>query len=406
MEPKTYQKSTLEGKLKTGAAKIKITPRINKDTKIPIAGYGAQFKDKVAEGVHDDVYTRAIILDNGYKKIGIVNADIVISTRAIKQAVKKRVKEANLDGLLIVATHNHSGPGGYVDNYLAEIVCIGHYQPQQFNNLVNKMAQAILEADKDLELSKIGTGSGNVYNLSKSRRDIKTPIDPEVGVIKIEDINGNPKSYIVNFAAHPTTLGGENRMISGDFPGYMAKYLEEKEGVVAIFLNGALGDLRSTSSFPYKTKFERAEKIGQALADKVLEVAKGIETTEDVRLNSLVRVFDLPPIKLHKSFKLFTFLIKKYLPRDASIQVVEINDTLLVGTPADLGVEVGLEIKEKSKYKHTFAISQANDYMGYVLPEKRYKEGGYEIRMHFHGPKVANLFVKKISEMINYLKND
>lgn len=405
LEPKTYQRSSLEGKLRTGVAKIKITPNV-KENKIPIAGFGAQFIDKVAEGVYDDVYTRAIILDNGYKKIGIVNADVVIMTRAIKQAVEEKVKEAGLDGLMVVATHNHSGPGGYVDNYLAEVVCLGHYQPQQFNNLVNKMAQAILEADKDLELSKIGTSKGYINNISRSRRDTLTHIDPEVGVIKVDDIKGNSKAYIVNFAAHPTSLGAKNRMISGDFPGYMAKYIEEKEGVVTIFLNGALADITATCPYPYKNKLEKAQKIGKALADKVLETAKYIETKENVRLNSLVAVFDLPKIKPSKSYRPFTFLIRNYLPTDTSIQVIELNDTLLVGTPCDLGVEVGLEIKEKSKYKYTFVISQANDYMGYVLPEKRYKEGGYEIKMHFHGPKVANLFVKKIQEVIKYLKND
>lgn len=406
LKPKTYQKCDLEGRLKTGVARIKITPKVNKDTKVPIGGYGPHFKDRVAEGVHDDVYTRAIILDNGYKKIGIVNADVVIVTRAVKQAVEEKVRKANLDELLIVATHNHSGPGGYVDNYLAEVVCLGHYQPELFHNLVDKMSQALLEANKDLEFSKIGTGIGYVDNLSKSRRDIKTPVDPEVGVIKVDNMSGSPKAYVINFAAHPTTLGSDNRLVSGDFPGYVARYLEEKENVVAIFVNGALGDLKCSSTLPYKDKFDKVEKIGKSLADKVLEISKDIETTEYTRLNSLVAVFDLPPVKLYKSLGLFTFLVRKYLPKDASIQGVEINDTLLVGTPCDLGVEVGLEIKERSKYKHTFVISQANDYMGYVLPEKRYKEGGYEARMHFHGPKVAELFVKKTLEMIDYLKND
>ena len=404
LEPKTYQKCTLEEKLRTGVAKIKITPKIDEENKVPIAGYGAHFTDKLAEGVHDDVYTRALILDNGYKKIGVVNADIVIITRDLKIAVEKKVKEADLDELLIVATHNHSGPGGYVDNLFAEIVCTGHYQPKLFDNLVDKMSKAILEADKNLELSKIGTGSGYIDNISKSRREVKTPIDPEVGVIKVDDIEGNPKAYIVNFAAHPTTFKKDNRLISADFPGYMAKYLEENEGVVAIFTNGAMGDIRSTSPLPYKDLFEKAQNIGKALADKVLEISKEIETTENVRLNSIVTVFDLPKVKLYKNYNLAKIFVGNYLPKDTSLQVVEINDTMLVGTPCDLGVEVGLEIKKKSGYEHTFAISQANDYMGYVIPEKRYEEGGYEAKMHFHGPKVAELFIRKTLELIKYLK--
>lgn len=405
LKPQTYQKSTLEGRLKTGIAKNKIISEVNKDSKIPIAGYGPQFKDKVAEGIHDDVYTRAVILDNGYKKIGIVNADVVIITRDLKQAVEEKVREAKLDGLLIVATHNHSGPGGYVDNYLAEIVCTGHYNPELFNNLVDKISKTIIEADKDLEFSKIGSGKGYVHNLSRSRRDVETKVDREVGVIKVDKLDGKPKSYMVNFAAHPTSLGSKNRQISADFPGYMAKYLEE-DGVVAIFTNGALGDVTAKSPSAYKDKFEKVEKIGRALADKVLEISKNIETRENVRLNSLTAAYDLPEPKLCNPFSFFTFLVKKYLPRDASLQVVEINNILLVGTPCDLCSEVGLEIKEKSKYWHTFVISQANDYFGYVIHKNRYEEGGYEARMHFHGPRVAELLVKNVLEMIEHLKKD
>jgi len=176
-EPKAcYEKTEREGKLKAGVAKNKIISEITKHSKIPMAGYGHNFKDKIAEGIHDDVYTRAVILDNGYKKIGIINADIVIATRDLKKAVEEKVKGVNLDSLMIIATHTHSGPGGYVDNSLAEIVCTGHYNPELFNNLVDKISKTVLEADKDLEFSKIGSGSGypdHDKKFSRSRREKK-----------------------------------------------------------------------------------------------------------------------------------------------------------------------------------------------------------------------------------------
>lgn len=407
-EPKiTYEKTVQEGKLRAGVAKTKIISKANKSLKIPMAGYGPNFKDKVAEGIHDDVYTRAVILDNGYKRTGIVNADVVIMTRDVKKAVEEKVKDANLDSLMIVATHTHSGPGGYVDNYLAEVVCTGDYQKELFNNLVDKISKTIIEANNDLELSKIGSGSGHVGfdKFSRSRRERETHVDEELGVIKIEKADGKAKAYILNFAAHPTSLGKNNRMISADFPGYIAEYLEE-DGVIAVFTNGALADVTAKSPLPYKDKFEKAKIIGKGLADKVLEISKKIETKEYVRLNSLETTFDLPPAKLYKKFNIFSFLVKKYLPKDAMLQAVEINDTVILGTPCDLGSEVGLEIKDRSKHKHTFVISQANDYFGYVMLERRYEEGGYEARMHFHGPKIAELLIGKASEMINYLKKD
>jgi len=232
----------------------------------------------------------------------------------------------------------------------------------------------------------------------------KTNVDEEIGVIKIDKADGQTKAYIVNFAAHPTSLGSKNRQISADYPGYMAEYLEE-DGVIAIFTNGALADVTAKSPSPCKDKFEKAKNVGEGLAEKVLEISKKIETKEEVRLNAVTAAFDLPPVKLYKKFNIFGFLVKNYLPSDAILQLIEINDALIIGAPCDLGSEAGLEIKNKSSYKHTFVVSQANDYFGYVMLERRYEEGGYEPKMHFHGPKVAEILINKASEMINYLKN-
>jgi hypothetical protein len=56
------------GELRCGWSKIKITPSI----RVPLAGYWA-WGGEQNEGVHDDLYARTIILDNGYQRIIIVS---------------------------------------------------------------------------------------------------------------------------------------------------------------------------------------------------------------------------------------------------------------------------------------------------------------------------------------------
>ena len=59
------------------------------------------------------------------------------------------------------------------------------------------------------------------------------------------------------------------------------------------------------------------------------------------------------------------------------------EDTLLLTCPCDLAVEIGLELKRKGKGHPFFLVTQANDHIGYALPEKEYRQGGYEARMSF-----------------------
>ena len=70
------------------------------------------------------------------------------------------------------------------------------------------------------------------------------PVDPIVGVIRIEDLSGRPRSLAVQYACHPVTLMGVG-IVSRDFPGAMVDHIEAELGAdcMAMFLQGASGDL-------------------------------------------------------------------------------------------------------------------------------------------------------------------
>lgn len=60
------------------------------------------------------------------------------------------------------------------------------------------------------------------------------------------------------------------------------------------------------------------------------------------------------------------------------LQVISFGDCALVGIPAELFVEFGLDIKRKSIYKHTFIVELANDWVGYVPTKQAFRYGGYQ----------------------------
>jgi hypothetical protein len=57
---------------------------------------------------------------------------------------------------------------------------------------------------------------------------------------------------------------------------------------------------------------------------------------------------------------------------------MRIGDLGIAAIPCEVFVEIGLEIKAKSPFKPTFAISLANGYNGYLPTPEHHKLGGYE----------------------------
>ena len=65
-----------------------------------------------------------------------------------------------------------------------------------------------------------------------------------------------------------------------------------------------------------------------------------------------------------------------------SIQVLRIGNISFVGIPAEVFTEIGLEIKKKSPFPHTFIVELANGCFGYLPTKEAFKKGGYETKLN------------------------
>ncbi len=287
-------------------------------------------------------------------------------------------------------------------------MAIGPYDEGIFRNLVEKASRAITKALENLRPAVIGWNGGSAPDLCVSRRPQGGSVDPEIGVINIEGEEGTPIALLVNFAAHPTILGPKNMLISGDFPGFLARYLEKRGGVV-LFANGASANVapRVTAE---ENGFDQAKALGESLGQRVLQVLEGIETRGRVRIESVEREIllplrpDLRPIlQLPILTSCLNLVADIWLPEKTQLGVIAIDDLLLIGVPCDLGAEVGLEIKESVSPRWGLIISQANDYIGYVITRDEYQEGGYEAKMSFFGPGLADLIKGEVLKMTGEL---
>src|SRR3954469_25059260 len=94
------------GDLRVGAAAVVITPEAG----TPMAGY---YSARAAEGVHDDLYAKAIVLEQDGSKAALVACDLISMPRGVVERAREQIEgDMGIPGarVMISATHSHAGP--------------------------------------------------------------------------------------------------------------------------------------------------------------------------------------------------------------------------------------------------------------------------------------------------------
>ena len=435
------------GFLMAGCSKVKITPPLG----TPLGG---NVRDKGSQGIHDDIYAKALVLNDGKKEIAFVSCALIAVTKVmvenIRQIVEKRCTIPQ-ENILVCAFHTHSGP--------ATGPIFSEVNESYLNSLPEKIASSICQAKENLKKVRIRFASGEEKALPHNRRmkmkngtlrmnweDLPLdeidkpagPVDPEVGVIIIEELNGKMMAILINYTCHPAILAGDNFLISEDYPGYSMRLLEKEMGALCLFTNGATGNINHINIFDPQQRrgFYEAERLGTILGKKVLSIIPltkpiSVEELKIIREEIELPLRRIPDSEIEKARKLVQgrkiekislidglseevyaeqiLTLGKISEKNLSseIQVVSLGDIGLVSIPGELFVEYGLEIKKKSPFSHTFIIGYANDYVGYIPTSKAFKEGGYEVRTGAASkldPKTGGIISKRVLEMLDKLK--
>ncbi len=397
--------------LKVGASKVDITPPIG----IPMGGYAA--RPDVAKGIHDRLHARSVVIE-GEEIVSIVSLELLHIKESVANEAKKLIrKELGIpkDNILIAAIHTHSGPSPAEHYGMAR---------EYYELLPYYIFTAVKNAYENMQNARIGYGKGELNGWTVNRRKpMKGSLDNEVIVVRMEDLKENLIAAIVNFTCHAVVLGHNNLLISADYPGFTSSAIEAIENGVALFLNGACGDInpltpRTDLSRVYDRSvgtFEEARKMGYALAGEAIKVLNGIRTMDNIPIKTLVKEVsvkrvELPEVsdeeiaelerkyeeltkrgKIEEASKVkFDLVLKKWLkglrerfPSDyvtIKVQGIRLGDLVIIAFPGEVLVDIGLKIKKSSKAKLTMIVGYANGYIGYIPTKEAIKEGGYEAR--------------------------
>ncbi len=383
--------SSFAAEFRAATVKIDITPTSSEW----LLGYGA----RQSTGVLDKIYHRIILLDDGQTQFALVSSDIcLVSPVEYEKVAALLEKSAGIKPVNFwwSMTHTHSapevGPPGLAVAFLGDRYT--HKIDPTYTEKVEKaLLDGIAEARKKLAPARLGIAWGVAYaNINRRARDVEGetflglnpdgPSDRRLGLIRLDRTDGTPIALIANYPIHGTVLGGKNLLISGDAPGVVSEYVEQKIGAPLLFINGAAGDQAPIYSTQNDHKAGHLSQFRVLLGDRILDTNKGLKTTvTNVKLTTAAAVVETP----RRPGLTFPDELKAYAPGNnvnLPVRYLKINkDIAIWSAPIELFCEVAIEIRAKSKVKNTFYFGYTNGWLGYMLTPKEIPLGGYEPRV-------------------------
>lgn len=427
--------------VKAGFSEVEITPYMG----MTIPGY---FRERIATGVKEPLFAKAFVVQGGEALLAIVALDAIVIDYS--DAAEIKVKASRLTGIpeenmMVSATHTHTG--GPVADLIENVK-----DEKYVDFLVERAADAIVLAKSRLEQVRIGFGVGCEKDIANIRRffmkdgTYKTNpkrgdpnidradgvIDPDVAVIRIDDMDGSPKAVITNYACHLDCVGGTE--FSPDYAGELSRTVKKTLGkeVVSIFLTGACGNINHHDfSRDVVRPADYYKRMGRILAYEALRVREKIELFEEAVLEVRGTCFDagvrVPSredishaekiieekekqevLDYHYANEVLKLAKMNITSVKFPVQVFKIGELAITALPGEIFDEFALEIKAKSPFKYNIINTLANANVGYVPIREAYARGGYEPRLNAYSKVKAGVGEEMLStalKLINSLKN-
>jgi putative membrane-bound dehydrogenase-like protein len=392
----------------------------------------------------------ALVIERpGQAKVAIVACDVLFVPRELADAAVAEIEKKTgipADHLLINATHTHHAPStARVHGYDAV--------PEFCDELRRGIVRAVDEANSRLKVGDaqlffylgsedaIGSNSrqlledGSITWTAQQEPGEKArptgPFDPQLPVFDFRNAEGKSRALLFNHSTHTIGTRSGRDARSPAFYGLAAQELEAKLGGVVTFLEGASG---STHNVAPRVPVDECIKL--LLADiqearakasprqiRNLEgirrpfkfrVRKFNEAEEDAKVANYTRKY--MPQASERCREVFANMRRQLRDRQGAqqetwIQAIAIGDIAVVGVPAEYFTALGIDIKQRSPFEHTYIAELANDWIGYLPDREGHRLGGYQTWMGLHsyaeegtGERMADEVVQLLNELSAKLK--
>ena len=250
-----------------------------------LAGFAA--RDELSDGIHLPLYTHSLVVGDGAQKVCIISNDLMEISPAITDTLLNMIAERSglkKENILMHCTHTHSAPrSGGASNYTG-----GTNRAWKERMMETVVANAVktIKAKGEPFTLEIGKGSSAI-NGNRCEKD--GPVDRSVYVARFLQ-GGKPVVSIVNYSCHPVSMGPGSYLLSSDYPGVAARYLQEAWGGEVFQLSGAQGNVDPAEG---PKKVDYTERIGKQFADDIKDIEFRTIPSEGL-LRIVNKTVDLP----------------------------------------------------------------------------------------------------------------
>ncbi len=476
-------RQTGDAPLKVGFAAVTITPEIpdrwhdndgnfryepdKGDTYDDLNGNGkfdaywiAGFGNKVAaNGVHDDLWARTMVIDDGKTRLAVVSVDLVGVFQPVILDIRQMLPEqAGITYLTVASTHTHEAPD-----------MLGMWGGSYFKSGVNKewreyikkrVIQSVTEAVANMRPSVLQF-TQNLTDGMVTLTDTREPHVYDHGLRMMHAVDaedGHTLGTLVQWANHPETLWSRNLLVSSDFPHYLREAVEKgvyngdslvEKGVggVVVYVNGAVGGLMTTHAStgvkdPFKDttyvepSYDKIRAQGDTLGLIILRTMRDnpVEVKEaciSLRAKSFELPFSNNTFRLAGAIGLMDADLVGWMKKRTEGAVWSVGPATFLQIPGELYPEIlngGIDalpgrdfeidpietppLRELMRGDFRFAIGLANDEIGYIIPKSQwdvkapfvYRDRPYYGESNSMGPNTAPILYKELSQMIRELK--
>lgn len=445
--------------LKAGIAVRKITP--TQDEPVLLGGYAA--RDHCAQGVHDDLFAKALYLKTENEHALLISIDVISIMQKQFDAIKAGILEScGIENVIVCATHTHSGPETRIQ--------AAHVNAPWCERMIREAICAAKEAVQVCQPVKIYCGRINVPEVAKNRRG-EPNVDDYLTALRIEAASGETIGMMVHYPCHCTVLDASNYLISADYPGYLYEILSEHyDGAPVLFFNGACGNQNIGYSADASAlgaqmgslrTFETAREKAAILAQNAVQILEKAETFINAKgrkkLHELhwfmpegeeyprtlpVQEYAVP---IHETLKFnalrYEMPLKDDLPTaqellariedcaadpDRALEkiyaqclydniteyetqgkqaletcgaVMQLGTLVLASVPVELFCQASKSLWMQHRKQHVIVLGYANGYYGYLPTTNAAKKGGYECETTVHAQD-------GLTELFFYIKRE
>ncbi len=270
-----------------GFGKAKIVPPDLFKKKYYVAGYSS---NNPAKGLLDIPLVNALWLDDNSGRgavvfvaldaVGLLSKDV----NTAKALLADFLEESGCRNLNIMCTHTHAG----IDTMglWGPLPRTGR-DPKYMEIVFEGIQTAVKKAYEDRREGSLYLGRIQVEGMQNDHR-LPVVYSKTLTRLRFAPNDGTRDVFFINFAAHSESLGGDNSLVSGDFPAYLREEIFSRTGAETVYCVGAIGGMISMDTIG-EDKVESTKQIGKNLAEFALSIKE--ETKLEPIVNLLKQEF-------------------------------------------------------------------------------------------------------------------